>query len=540
MAGGWVGGNLYLNRGGDVANEENLIPMNKRTKKEQREISKKGGKSSVSARRRKKSMRECAEIVLSAPVSDKKLKELKNLNINADESDYTMRLAIMAAIALKAADGDVPAYKEMMELDETSTDTRSEKEFEIPALMIAPPFLNVYRDIRSENHSEYVLYGGRGSTKSSFVSMIILELLKRDENIHALVCRKVKDTLRDSVYAQMVWAIGELGLEHEFTCKVSPMEIIYQPTGQKIFFRGADDPGKLKSQKPPFGYIGILWFEELDQFSGDNEIRNIEQSVIRGGDRSFVFKTFNPPQTAANWANKYIKLPKEKRYDHHSTYLDVPSEWLGSKFIEEAEFLKEVNPKAYEHEYLGMANGTGGQVFDNVTMREISDKELKSFDRIYRGIDWGWYPDPFRYHAMHYQANERRLYLFDEISGNKLPNLKISDLLKQHGVTGEHKITADSGGEGPKSIADLRSAGFYMRPAIKGPGSVEYSMKWLSSLNEIIIDPKRCPEAAEEFLNYEYERDKDGEVISGYPDKDNHSIDAVRYALEEVWRRRGK
>ena len=107
-------------------------------------------------------------------------------------------------------------------------------------------------------------------------------------------------------------------------------------------------------------------------------------------------------------------------------------------------------------------------------------------------------------------------------------------MLKKHGVTPADRITADSGGEGPKSIADFKEMNFAMRGAKKGPGSVEYSMKWLSSLNKIIIDPVRCPESAEEFINYEYERDKNGGVISGYPDADNHSIDSVRYALENL------
>lgn len=521
-----------------MANDKNLKPI--RSVSEAREKGKKGGIASGQARRRKKSMRECAEAILSAPLSETDVKKLKKMNIELDESDYDMRTKIIAELAKRAAAGDVFAYKEMFLLDEMNEEVHQDNDFSIPALMIATPFLNVYRDIRAENNNEYVLYGGRGSTKSSFVSMMILELIKRNENVHAVVCRKVKDTLRDSVYAQLVWAIGELGLDNEFTCKVSPMEIVYKPTGQKIFFRGADDPGKLKSIKPPFGHIGILWFEELDQYNGEEEIRNIEQSVLRGGEKSVVFKTFNPPQTAMNWANKYVTLQKSKRYEHHSTYQDVPKEWLGQKFLDDAEFLKEVNPRAYEHEYLGMANGTGGNVFENVTIREITDKEIKEFDRVYRGIDWGWYPDPFRYIVMHYQANERKLYIFDEISGNKMPNSLIAEQLKKHGVEEDDRITADSGGEGKKSVADFRSQGFFMREAIKGPGSVEYSMKWLSSLNEIIIDQKRCPETAKEFIEYEYERDKEGQVISGYPDKDNHSIDAVRYALEEIWRRRGQ
>lgn len=519
-----------------MANERNLIPQaHKLTVEEQS----RGGTNSVASKKRNKALREYMDMMLSSQPDTRRKNKLQKLGL--DEEDVNRKASMVLAIVQRAEAGDVFAFKEVQNLIGNEDEKGAGNEnFSLPATVLAAPFLSVYRDIREHGHSEYLLKGGRGSTKSSFAALMVLELLIRNPDMHAAVCRKVKDTLRDSVYAQLVWAIGVLGLDNVFTCRVSPMEIIYKPTGQKIYFRGADDPGKLKSIKPPFGYIGILWFEELDQFSGDNEIRNIEQSVIRGGDTSFVFKTFNPPQTAANWANKYAKIPKPGRLDHHSTYLDVPKEWLGQKFIDDAEFLKSTSLRAYEHEYMGEANGTGGAVFDNVTLRTISDKEIAGFDRIYRGVDWGWYPDPFRYHAMYYHAAERRLYIFDEISGNKLSNAKIAEAFEAHGVTGEDRITADSGGEGKKSVADFREKGYFMRGAIKGPGSVEYSMKWLSSLTEIIIDPARCPEAAAEFMEYEYERNREGEVISGYPDKDNHSIDAVRYALEEVWRRRGQ
>ena len=297
---------------------------------------------------------------------------------------------------------------------------------------------------------------------------------------------------------------------------------------------------KLKSIKVPFGYIGILWFEELDQFCGEEEIRSIEQSVIRGGDEAFIFKSFNPPRTIGNWANQFVKVPKETRLICKSSYLDIPPEWLGKVFLEEAAHLKEINPAAYEHEYGGNPNDEGGSVFTNLTLRHITDDEIGRFDRVYNGIDWGWYPDPFRFHRVAYLAASGQLYIFDELSGNKLPNREIGRLLKERGVTRQDKIVADSGGEGPKSIADLREMGFMLRRAKKGPGSVAYSMKWLSSLREIVIDPVRCPMAAKEFMEYEYETTEAGEVVSGYPDRDNHSIDAVRYALEEIWRRRGQ
>lgn len=409
----------------------------------------------------------------------------------------------------------------------------------IPATMVAPAFIKVIHDIEQQLYTEYVFPGGRGSTKSSFVSLEVLDLLMKNEDTHAVVMRQVADTLRTSVYQQILWAISALGLEDEFHCTVSPLEITRKSTGQKIYFRGADDANKIKSIKVPFGYIAVLWLEELDQFLGEEAVRKIEQSVIRGGDKAYIFKSFNPPKSANNWANKYIKIPKATRLVTHSTYLDVPKQWLGKPFLDEAEFLKEVNPTAYENEYMGVANGTGGNVFDNVTIREITDEEIAQFDRLYNGIDWGWYPDPWAFNKMYYNAAQHRLYILDEDRRNKTKNEETARILREeHGITPNDKITCDSAEQ--KSIGDYKDYGLFARGAIKGPGSVEYSMKWLASLTEIIIDNSRTPHTATEFLDYEYERDKDGNIISGYPDKNNHHIDAIRYALEEVWRRRGQ
>jgi len=408
----------------------------------------------------------------------------------------------------------------------------------IPASMIAPAFIKVIHDIEQQLYNEYVFPGGRGSTKSSFVGLQVIDLIMKNEGIHAVVTRQVADTLRTSVYTQIQWAIDALGLEDEFHCTVSPLEITRKSTGQKIYFRGADDPGKIKSIKVPFGYIGILWFEELDQFKGEEEVRKIEQSVIRGGELAYIFKSFNPPKSANNWANKYIKVPKKTRLTTWSNYLDVPKHWLGKPFLDEAEHLKEVNPIAYENEYMGVANGTGGNVFDNVTIREITDDEIKEFDRLYNGIDWGWYPDPFHFGRMHYDANRRKLFIFMEYRCNKQSNRQTADKLIEMGITANDIITCDSAE--PKSVGDYKSYGLLARGAEKGPGSVDYSMKWLQSLVEIVIDNERCPHTAEEFLNYEYERDKEGNVISGYPDKDNHAIDMVRYATNPIWKRRGQ
>ena len=142
--------------------------------------------------------------------------------------------------------------------------------------LIAPAFYGVHADMKAFAHSEFWLSGGRGSGKSSFVSIEILLSMLRNSSVNAIVYRKVGATLRESVYGQMVWAIEKLGLERYFKCRLAPLELEYLPTGQRILFRGADDPGKSKSIKLARGWFGILWFEELAEFSGMEAIRTIK------------------------------------------------------------------------------------------------------------------------------------------------------------------------------------------------------------------------------------------------------------------------
>lgn len=541
-----------------MANNENLVRL---SPSEARENGRKGGKASGQARRRIANMRKTMNRLLTMKADVPGLSDI----LLADGGESTYEEIISMAMIEKASMGNVPAYnaikdtigqtnKSDSDLREQEARTRKfnaeaqskepeppQEEFVyhgIPANMIAPTFAPVVFDIADHAHTEYVFPGGRGSTKSSFISLEVIDLLMKHEDTHAVVMRQVADTLRSSVYQQILWAIESLGLSEEFHASLTPMEITRIRTGQKIYFRGADDPGKVKSIKVPFGYIGILWLEELDQFAGPESVRKIEQSVIRGGELAYIFKSFNPPKSASNWANKYIKIPKATRLVVESTYLDVPKKWLGKPFLDEAEFLKEVNPAAYENEYLGAANGTGGNVFDNVVIREITDDEIAQFDRLYNGLDWGWYPDPFHFVRCHYDAARMRLFIFIEYRCKKQSNRQTADKLIGLGITGNDLITCDSAEQ--KSVSDYRSYGLLARGAEKGPGSVDYSMKWLQSLREIVIDNIRCPETATEFLEYEYERDKDGEVISGYPDKNNHAIDAVRYATNPIWKRRGQ
>lgn len=440
---------------------------------------------------------------------------------------------------LKATDSLEKALRikeEQEEKQRAAEEALRNKTYHMDLDNIPDAFHAAIRAIRNRAYLEYIFKGGRGSTKSSTVGMVVVELLKNHHDIHALVCRKVANTIKDSVYNKIKWAIGKQEFDEEFTSTKSPYEITLKATGQKIYFRGADDPDKIKSINPEFGYIGILWYEELDQFAGDSEVRKIEQSAIRGGELAWIFKSFNPPKTANNWANEYVTEVGDNTLVHSSTYKDVPKEWLGQPFIDKAEHLKEINPEAYEHEYGGVANGNGGMVFEYLRFETITDEQIKTFDRIFQGVDWGWFPDAYAFIRAYYDRAHETIYFIDENYCHKTSNEETANWIKEHGYN-DYPIICDSNEN--KSVTDYRDRGLPARAAVKGPGSVEYGFKWLQR-RTLVIDRRRTPNVYEEFKNYEYDRDKDGNIISGYPEgQDDHTIAATRYAFEPLFNKRG-
>jgi phage terminase large subunit len=395
---------------------------------------------------------------------------------------------------------------------------------------VAQSFYDIHKDIKEGKHTHYWLRGGRGSTKSSFTAIEIILGIMSDPLANAVGMRKVKDTLHDSVYEQIAWAIDTLGVSDYWEAKISPLSFTYIPTGQKILFRGADKPKKIKSIKFAKGYCKYLWYEELDEFTGMDEIRMINQSLMRGGPKFIVFYSYNPPKSANSWVNTEVKLTRNDRLAHHSTYLTVPRDWLGEQFIIEAEHLKLVKPQAYEHEYLGIETGTGGEIFDNVQTRIISDAEIEEFENIRRGMDFGYSSDPLVYNVMHYDRKHKRLYIYHELYKVRLSTHAAYSHISQENKKNEF-VNADSAE--PRTISELLQYGLRVGGVKKGPDTVEYGIKFLQDLEAIIIDDQRCPETAREFLNYELDKDAHGNFKAGYPDKNNHSIDAVRYAMND-------
>lgn len=349
-----------------------------------------------------------------------------------------------------------------------------------------------------------------------------------DPQANAVVLRKVKDTLNESVKDQLIWAIQALGVDDYWDMPETKLVLTYKPTGQEIRFRGADKPKKIKSMKFARGYTKFIWYEELDEFTSMEEIRMINQSLMRGGPKFIVFYSYNPPKSANNWVNTEVKFTRDDRLSHHSTYLTVPKEWLGQQFIVEAEHLRDTKPLAYEHEYLGNVTGTGGEVFDNVQIRKISDAEIEDFYNVKRGLDFGYAIDPLSYNVMHYDRKHKRLYIFHELYKWRVSNREAHEHIKLENKNNE-LVFADSAE--PKSIGELSQYGLKVAGVKKGPDSIEYGIKFLQDLEAIVIDDVRCPETAREFLAYELDKDPNGNWKNGYPDKNNHSIDAVRYAM---------
>ena len=429
---------------------------------------------------------------------------------------------------------------------------------------IIPMYDDVLDDILHHHHTRYIFAGGRGSTKSSFVGISIPLLIVQNPKCHAICFRKVGNTIQNSIYSQVVWGIYQLGLGELFYIpKTYANPIVYRPTGQRIYFMGLDDPMKVKSIKPPFGYLAITWFEELDQYAGEAELRTVTQSTMRGGDKFWDFRTFNPPISKNNWANEYTENCEINAHMRNNTlvvrntYLDVPKNWLGDQFIREAEILKEVNERAYVHEYMGVPVGTGGDVFQNVEDMDMEQlvevvryNEVgvpytvkvpmwQTFENIYNGIDWGFAMDPFRYVKCNFDKERLDLYIFDEFTTYQTRNEDAFRMLyeEEKKLTTDELVIADSAE--PKSIADFKAYGAFIRGATKGSESVRYGIKWLQGLRHIYIDKRRCPNSYKEFVQYEYEQDRDGEFISAYPDENNHSIDATRYAMQKYANRKG-
>lgn len=421
--------------------------------------------------------------------------------------------------------------------------------------IFAGAYNDAFNSIMHHDRERWTFTGGRASCKSSFISICVVLLIITFPKLNALIIRKYAKSLRNSVYEQIVWAIDKLGqprsngsghgwkIPKSTTAALPITYIRHNGTRQQIIFAGLDDPEKLKSIKVSHGYIGILWAEEKTELD-PTDLHNVKLSALRGGSMFWQFESYNPPSAVRHWCNAEAREADPLRMVVHTTYKDIPPEWLGPAILHDIENTKANNQRAYENIFLGLATGTGRQIFENVQLREITEEELQQFDYTLQGVDWGYYPDPYAYGQIFYDADKHILYVMDELYLWKHGNYEAFDATRKHmNEAGLNiftdRITADSAE--PKSVADFHKWGANTRGAIKGPKSKEAGFKWLQGLNAIVIDPARTPHAADEFTLFEYEIDKrTGEVLEGYPEgQPDHFLALTRYATECVWRHSG-
>lgn len=439
-------------------------------------------------------------------------------------------------INFNASQALISATKELLAYAEDDAEERAPFVADF-GLLLAPSFLEPHRIIEAHEASDLWMAGGRGSTKSSWASLELVKHVEAHPDQHALVMMRYKNQIRDSAYAQAVWAIKVLGLEDDYDMPDSTLRIKKKSTGQLIVFRGCDNPNKVKGIKIPFGYIGFIWVEETDMFRGMSEIRKVLQSATRGGPSAIRVFTFNPPRSKQCWINHEM----EKRRDagmrvFGSTYLDVPTEWLGEQFIADAETLKAADPQAYEHEYLGLPVGLGGDVFDRVEFREVTDEEIAAFDNLRCGQDFGYFPDPWAFTMSEWQPSSRTIVTWYEDGGQKLqPDeqarrireaLTWSDDGRTDSYHHAHVYSDDARND---LIAAQRDAGVNARAAKKGHMR-EASYQFMQSCRWV-IDPMRCPRLAKEVREMQYEQNAEGEWLSTIPDGNDHWVDATRYSL---------
>lgn len=383
------------------------------------------------------------------------------------------------------------------------------------------------------SHARYrVVKGSRGSKKSKTIALNMIYLIMKYPMSNVLVVRKVKDTLRDSCFSDLKWAIKRFDVEEFFTSKTSPLEIIYKPTGQKILFRGLDDPLKITSISVDIGYLNFLWIEEAYEISNEDDFNMLDES-IRGqttGSYKQITLSFNP-WNEKHWIKKrFFDEKKDNIFTLTTTY--HCNEWLDESDRQMFEDMKKRNPRRYRVAGLGEWGVIDGLIYDNVLEQSFDIDEIRKKEGVNAvfGLDFGYTNDPSALFCGLYDRVNYTLYVFDEIYKKGLSNREIFKEIEKKSYLKE-KIVADSAE--PKSIAELRDLGVRrIQGARKGKDSVNNGIQQIQDI-KIIVHPK-CVNFLMEIGMYVWKKDKFGKKINEPVDDNNHLMDAMRYAMESI------
>ena len=376
-----------------------------------------------------------------------------------------------------------------------------------------------------------VVKGSRASKKSKTMALWCISQLMKYPKANLLVVRKTYRTLKDSCFSDLKWAIHRLGVDEHWSYTTNPLEITYIPTGQKILFRGLDDPLKVTSISVDIGCLCWLWIEEAYEITNEDDFDMLDES-IRGEVPEGLFKqitlTFNP-WNEKHWLKKrFFDNPSDDTLAITTNYLC--NEWLDESDKNVFEKMKTNNPRRYQVAGLGNWGIVDGLVYENFKEQEFDIEEIKRIPNIEStfGLDFGYTNDPSALFCGLVDRKNMKIYVFDEMYEKGLSNRAIYENILNMGYAKEH-ITADSAE--PKSIDELRNLGLYrVSAANKGKDSINNGIQYIQDF-EIIIHPK-CVNFLTEISNYTWDKDKFGNKLNKPIDDFNHILDAMRYALE--------
>ena len=375
-----------------------------------------------------------------------------------------------------------------------------------------------------------VCKGSRASKKSKTTALWYIVNMMKYRNANLLVVRKSYRTLKDSCFTELRWAIHRLGVDDFWDYRLNPLEIIYKPTGQKIYFRGLDDPLKVTSITVDVGSLCWLWIEEAYEISKESDFDMLDES-IRGQVDGDLFKqitiTFNP-WNERHWLKKRF-FDKEDPDTLAITTNYLCNEWLDKADFAVFERMKQYNPRRYNVAGLGNWGVIEGVVYERWKEESFSLNDLPKDAQPAFGLDFGYTNDPTALFCGYVSIEQKRLFVWDELYKKGLSNKAIYDEIERLGYTKE-RITADCAE--PKSIDELKGLGIRrIEGAKKGKDSINNGIQWIQDL-EIIIHP-RCVNFLLEISLYSWKKDKFGKALNEPEDDNNHLMDAMRYGLEK-------
>ena len=393
-----------------------------------------------------------------------------------------------------------------------------------------------YKDFWNFKGRYRVCKGSRGSKKSKTTALFFIYSMMKYPGANLLVVRKVYRTLKDSCFTDLKWAINILGVQDYWSVKESPLEIIYIPTGQKILFRGLDDPLKVTSITVETGNLCWAWIEEAYEINKEQDFNMLDES-IRGKIEEPLYKqitlTFNP-WNERHWIKKrFFDVEDDNIMAKTTNYMC--NEWLDDSDKKLFEDMKKNNPRRYQVAGLGNWGIVEGLVYENwreleFDWREILNKRRKA--KAVFGLDFGYTNDPAAFFCGILDQEQKEIYVFDEIYQKRLQNTAIYRNIEKLGFKKEI-IVADS--EEPKSIEHLRSLGLTrIKASKKGKDSINAGIQFIQDF-KIFIHP-RCVNFLTEISNYAWDKDKFGKAVNKPIDDFNHLMDAMRYALEDYMR----